>query len=80
MSDIKSEMQKGIEEYLKKYIEEHAKYEPIPPELQAAPDVVGVYHLDIVEFQICDISEAILKEMKKSICKVIYKDIFEEDL
>lgn len=73
---IKSELQRCVADYLHEYIAQHGEMEDIPEEERAAPDVYYFWKIKLAEFQIEDIADDIIEEMKRTLGKHIFTSVF----
>ena len=76
---IKSELQRCVADYLRKYLEEYGKCEDIPEEERAAPDVDHFWKIGFAEFQIEDIADDIIEEIKRTLGKHIFTSVFGDE-
>lgn len=73
---IKPELQRCVADYLRKYLVDYGKCEDIPKEERAAPDVDHVWKIGLAEFQIEDIADDIIEEIKRTLGKHIFTSVF----
>lgn len=78
---IKFELQRCVADYLRKYLVNHGEWKDIPKEEMAAPDVDHFWQIGLAEFQIEDIADDIIEEIKRTLGKHIFTSVFgdEED-
>lgn len=73
---IKPELQRCVADYLRKYLEEYGKRKDIPKEERAAPDVDYFWQIGLAEFQIEEIADDIIEEIKRTLGKHIFISVF----
>ena len=76
---IKSELQRCVADYLRNYVVNHGEWKDIPEEERAAPDVDHFWKIGLAEFQIEDIADDIIKEIKRTLGKHIFTSVFEDE-
>lgn len=78
---IKSELQRCVADYLRKYLNRYGVEEDIPEEERAAPGVDHFWKIGLAEFQIGDMADDIVEEIKRTLGKHIFTSVFgdEED-
>lgn len=76
---IKSELQRGVADYLRKYLVEYGEWEDIPKEVRAAPDIDHIWKIGLAEPQIEDIADEIVEEIKRALGKHIFTSVFGEE-
>lgn len=76
---IKPELQRCVADYLRKYLVENGEWKDIPKEERAAPDIDHIWKIGLAEFQIEDIADDIIEEIKKALGKHIFTSVFGEE-
>lgn len=76
---IKSELQRCVADYLRKYMVNHADWEDLPKEVRGAPGIDHVWKIGLAEPQIEDIADDIIEEIKRTLGKHIFTSIFGEE-
>ena len=76
---IKSELQRCVADYIRKYLVEHGEWEDLPEEVRGAPDVDHIWKIGLAEFQIEDIADDIIEEIKKALGRHIFTSVFGEE-
>lgn len=76
---IKWELQKGVADYLRKYMVNHADWVDIPKEERPAPGIDHVWKIELAEPQIENIADDIIEEMKRTLGKHIFTSVFGEE-
>lgn len=76
---IKPELQRCVADYLREYIANYGKREDIPEELRGAPDIYYVWKIGLAEFQIENIADDIIEEIKKALGRHIFTSIFGDE-
>ena len=73
---IESELQRCVADYLRKYLVNHGEWEDIPEETRGAPGIDHIWKIGLAEFQIEDIADDIIEEIKRTIGKHIFTSVF----
>ena len=76
---IKSELRMCVADYMHKYLEKYGEKEGIPEELRAAPGIYHTWKIGLAEFQIEDMADDIIDEIKRTLGKHIFTSVFGED-
>lgn len=77
--NIKSELRMCVADYIRKYLKEYGKKENIPEEIRSDPSIYYIWKIELAEFQIEDIAEDIIDEMKNTLGKHIFTIMFGDD-
>ena len=74
---IKSELQTCVADYIRKYLKEYGKKEIIQEEIRGDPGIYYIWKIELAEFQVEDIAEDIIDEIKKYTWKTyLYKRVW----
>lgn len=73
---IKPELQRCVADYLRKYLVNHGDWKDIPEEVRGAPGVDHVWKIELAEFQIENIADDIIEEIKTALGKHIFTSVF----
>lgn len=73
---IKPELQRCVADYLRKYLVNHGEWEDLPEEVRGAPNIDHVWKIGLAEFQIDDIADDIIEEIKRALGKHIFTSVF----
>lgn len=76
---IKSELQRCVADYLRKYLVNRGEWKDIPEEERAAPDVDHFWEVRLAEFEIEDIADDIIEEIKRTLGKHIFTSVFGDE-
>lgn len=76
---IKSELQRCVADYLREYLVKYGEWEDLPEEVRGAPDIDHIWKIGLAEFQIEDMADDIIEEMKRTLGKHIFTSIFGEE-
>ena len=76
---IKPELQRCVADYLRKYLVNHGEWEDIPEEARSAPGIDHIWKIGLAEFQIEDIADDIIEEIKRTIGKHIFTSVFGDE-
>lgn len=76
---IKPELQKCVADYLRKYLIEYGEWEDLPREVRGAPNIDHIWKIGLAEFQIEDIADDIIEEIKKALGRHIFTSVFGEE-
>ena len=76
---IKSELRMCVADYIRKYLKEYGKKENIPEEIRGDPSIYYIWKIELAEFQVEDIAEDIIDEIKNTLRKHIFTSVFGDD-
>ena len=76
---IKSELQTCVADYIRKYLKEYGKKEIIQEEIRGDPGIYYIWKIELAEFQVEDIAEDIIDEIKNTLGKHIFTSVFGDD-
>lgn len=76
---IKSELQRCVADYLRKYLDNNGNWVDIPKEERAAPDIDHFWKIGLAEFEIEDIADDIIEEIKTALGKHIFTSVFGDE-
>ena len=76
---IKSELRMCVADYIRKYLKEYGKKENIPEEIRGDPGIYYIWKIELAEFQVEDIAEDIIDEIKNALGKHIFTSVFGDD-
>lgn len=77
---IKPELQRCVADYLRKYLVNHGEWEDVPEKGRAAPGIDHIWKIGLTEFQIEDIADDIIEEIKRTLGKHIFTSVFGEEV
>lgn len=76
---IKPELQRCVADYLREHLKRYGKCEFLSEEERGAPDIDHFWKIGLAEFQIDDIADDIIEELKRTLGKHIFTSVFGEE-